>query len=87
MGGGGAALNVPPTTVTVTLPSGQKVERRLNRIDDFLVSLTDADGTPRSFRRDGDSPKVEIHDPLLAEHLSAYVDEVRHRYPPLRLSA
>jgi phosphatidylserine/phosphatidylglycerophosphate/cardiolipin synthase-like enzyme len=30
---------------------------------------------------------LEIHDPLLAEHLSAYVDEVRHRYPPLRLSS
>jgi phosphatidylserine/phosphatidylglycerophosphate/cardiolipin synthase-like enzyme len=30
---------------------------------------------------------LEIHDPLLAEHLSAYVDEVRHRYPRLRLSA
>jgi phosphatidylserine/phosphatidylglycerophosphate/cardiolipin synthase-like enzyme len=28
---------------------------------------------------------LEIHDPELAEHLSAYVDEVRHRYPPVRL--
>jgi phosphatidylserine/phosphatidylglycerophosphate/cardiolipin synthase-like enzyme len=30
---------------------------------------------------------LEIHDALLAENLSVYVDEVRHRYPPLRLSA
>jgi phosphatidylserine/phosphatidylglycerophosphate/cardiolipin synthase-like enzyme len=30
---------------------------------------------------------LEIQDPELAEHLSAYVDEVRHRYPPVRLSA
>jgi phosphatidylserine/phosphatidylglycerophosphate/cardiolipin synthase-like enzyme len=30
---------------------------------------------------------LEIHDPELAEHLSAYVDEVRHRYPPVQLSA
>jgi phosphatidylserine/phosphatidylglycerophosphate/cardiolipin synthase-like enzyme len=29
---------------------------------------------------------LEIQDPLLAENLSVYVDEVRHRYPPLRLS-
>lgn len=28
---------------------------------------------------------LEIHDPALAEHLSAYVDEVRRRYPPVRL--
>ncbi len=23
-----------------------------------------ADGTPRTFRRDGDNPKVEVHDPM-----------------------
>jgi phosphatidylserine/phosphatidylglycerophosphate/cardiolipin synthase-like enzyme len=30
---------------------------------------------------------LEIHDPLLAEHLSAYVDEVRRRYPRVQLPA
>jgi phosphatidylserine/phosphatidylglycerophosphate/cardiolipin synthase-like enzyme len=30
---------------------------------------------------------LEIHDPALAEHLSAYVDEVRHRYPPVQFPA
>jgi phosphatidylserine/phosphatidylglycerophosphate/cardiolipin synthase-like enzyme len=30
---------------------------------------------------------LEIHDPELAEYLSSYVDEVRRRYPPIRLSA
>jgi phosphatidylserine/phosphatidylglycerophosphate/cardiolipin synthase-like enzyme len=30
---------------------------------------------------------LEIHDPALAEQLSAYVDEVRRRYPPVQLSA
>jgi phosphatidylserine/phosphatidylglycerophosphate/cardiolipin synthase-like enzyme len=30
---------------------------------------------------------LEIRDPELAEHLSAYVDEVRRRYPPVQLSA
>jgi phosphatidylserine/phosphatidylglycerophosphate/cardiolipin synthase-like enzyme len=30
---------------------------------------------------------LEIRDPELAEHLSAYVDEVRHRYPRVQLSA
>jgi phosphatidylserine/phosphatidylglycerophosphate/cardiolipin synthase-like enzyme len=30
---------------------------------------------------------LEIHDPELARHLSAFVDEVRHRYPPVPLPA
>jgi len=30
--------------------------------------------------------ELEIHDPVLAEHLSSFVDEVRRRYPPVRLS-
>ena len=72
--------HVPPTTVTVTLPSGEKVEGRLDRIDDFMVGLTEPDGTYRSFRRDGDTPKVEIHDPLLPhrELLPQYTDKEIH---------
>jgi cytochrome c oxidase cbb3-type subunit 3 len=50
--------------VTITLPGGQKVLGRLERIDDFLVTLTQADGTLRTFRRDGDVPKVDVQDPL-----------------------
>jgi mono/diheme cytochrome c family protein len=57
-------VHVSPTRVTVTLPSGEKVEGVLDRLDDFVVSLTTADGTHRSFRTSGDSPKVEVHDPL-----------------------
>jgi cytochrome c oxidase cbb3-type subunit III len=60
----GNSVKVPQTTVTVTLPSGEKVEGRLSRIDDFIVSLTQEDGTGRSFTRDGETPKVEVHDPL-----------------------
>lgn len=65
-GGRLAALMVTlrPTTVTVTLPSGEKIEGELDRLDDFGVSLTQADGAHRSFRTDGDVPKVEVHDPL-----------------------
>jgi cytochrome c oxidase cbb3-type subunit 3 len=62
--GGPAPVQVKPTTVTVTLPSGEKIEGKLDRIDDFVVSLTLADGTRRSFTTNGDTPKVEIHDPL-----------------------
>ena len=69
-GGGGAATTSAPNrrevTVTVTLASGEKVEGRLGRIDDFIVTLTQADGTARSFRRDGDLPRIDIRDPLEA---------------------
>lgn len=62
--GGRGGGQVAAATVTVTLTSGQKIEGRLGRIDDFTVTLTEADGTPRTFARNGDNPKVEIHDPL-----------------------
>jgi len=71
---------VKPTTVTVTLPSGEKVDGALERVDDFMVSLTTADGTRRSFRTSGDTPKVEIHDPLQPhkELLPTYRDKDIH---------
>jgi cytochrome c oxidase cbb3-type subunit 3 len=67
-------------TVVVTLPSGQKYEGRLERIDDFLVTLTQADGTPRSFRRNGDVPKVDVRDPLEPHRnlLPTYTDKDIH---------
>ena len=51
-------------TVTVTLANGQRVEGRLDRIDDFVVTLTPADGVQRTFRRAGAVPQVQITDPL-----------------------
>ena len=63
-GRGAAPSTGKPTTVTVTLASGKKVEGRLGRIDDFIVTLIDSEGTQQTFRRDGDKPKVEVHDPL-----------------------
>jgi cytochrome c oxidase cbb3-type subunit III len=68
------------TTVVVTMPTGQKYEGRLERIDDFMVTLTQADGTPRSFRRNGDVPKVDVRDPLEAHRnlLPVYTDKDIH---------
>jgi cytochrome c oxidase cbb3-type subunit 3 len=72
--------NVPRTTVTVTLASGQKAEGPLVRIDDFIVTLANSDGIQQTFRRDGDQPKVEIHDPLKPHRdlLPAYTDAEIH---------
>ena len=68
-GGGGRAGNsadTKPVTVTVQQPSGESVEGKLIQIDDFIVTLELPDGSTRTFRRDGNVPKVEVHDPLEA---------------------
>jgi mono/diheme cytochrome c family protein len=73
-------VRVPPTTVTVTLAGGKKVEGRLVRIDDFFVALADEDGTQRTFTRNGEVPKVELHDPLKGHRdlLGTYRDKDIH---------
>jgi cytochrome c oxidase cbb3-type subunit III len=78
--GGAGAVNRREVRVTVTTQSGQKVEGRLDRIDDFIVSLTPADGVQRSFTRNGDVPKVEIRDPLEGHRnlLPVYTDKDIH---------
>jgi cytochrome c oxidase cbb3-type subunit 3 len=77
-----AAGAVSPRTVnvTVTLPAGEKVEGRLIRIDDFLVTVGLADGTVRTFPRDEDVPKVEVHDPMKAHRdlMAVYTDKDIH---------
>ena len=77
-GGGGAAQTV--VTATVTEANGQKIEGRLVRLDDFYVVVVLADGTSRSFRRDGDVPKVEVKDPREAHRklLPTYADKDIH---------
>jgi cytochrome c oxidase cbb3-type subunit 3 len=80
-GGRGAAQSAARTaTVTVTQPSGESISGRLVRIDDFLVSVGLDDGTVRTFRRSGDTPKVDVHDPMKAHRdlLTVYTDKDMH---------
>jgi len=74
------AVKASLATVTVTLSSGQKINGRLVRIDDFIVTLADSEGTHLTFRRDGDVPLVEIHDPLRPHRdlLPKYTDKEIH---------
>jgi cytochrome c oxidase cbb3-type subunit III len=67
-------------TVTVTLPSGKSFSGRLDRIDDFSVSLRDSSGDFHSFSREGTAPKVEVHDPLKThtDMLRVYTDADIH---------
>ncbi|MDQ2712457.1 MAG: c-type cytochrome [Acidobacteriota bacterium] len=67
-------------TATLTLPSGETVEGKLFRVDDFLVTLQLADGSQQTFPRTGDSQKLVIHDPLKAHRdlLSQYTNKDIH---------
>jgi mono/diheme cytochrome c family protein len=56
----------PPRTVTVTTADGNSVKGNLTSVDEFAVSLTDEAGNRRSFRRQGDSPRVSVTDPMQA---------------------
>lgn len=75
-GGGGAK----PVRIAVTLPSGQTVEGDQARLDDFTVSIRLADGSVRTFVRQGDVPKLEIKDPLQAHRdlVPTYADRDIH---------
>jgi cytochrome c oxidase cbb3-type subunit 3 len=67
-GGGAAGTATAPSrrtvTVTVTEPSGERINGQLDRLDDFMVVLTTADGRQRSITRRGSVPRVEVHDPM-----------------------
>ncbi len=79
-GGGGRPSDRSVVTATVTFPAGEKVEGRLVRLDDFLVTIAQPDGTMRTIRRNGDEPRVEIRDPLEKhrELLAVYTNANMH---------
>ena len=66
------------STVTVSLPSGEKISGDLEYIDEFDIALRDASGTYFSYPRD--RVKVDIHDPLEAhrELMKKYTDTDVH---------
>ena len=71
-----------PTQVQVTLNSGTTVQGTLKHVDDFMVSLTTAQGEYLSFTRQGTQAvrAVQVQDPL-AQHrqlLSQYTDQDMH---------
>jgi len=78
--GASPASTLRPVMAAVTLPSGERVEGRLVRIDDFSVTIVPADGMPRSFGRHGDVPTVVITDPVKPHRdlLPSYADQEIH---------
>lgn len=69
----------PEANVIVMLPSGQRLEGQLLRIDDFTVTLVAADAAQYTVRRDGRT-KVEVRDPVQAHKdlLRSYSDKDIH---------
>ena len=69
---------LPPTKVTVQLPSGESVSGTLVREDEFNVEFMDAAGWHRSVSRNG--AKVTLDDPLSfhREQLAKYTDDEMH---------
>ena len=64
--GRGAPGTVDPKapTAIVTLASGEKIEGPIVRMDNFLITIKQADGRQRTFPRDAAGTKVEVKDPL-----------------------
>jgi mono/diheme cytochrome c family protein len=78
--GGRGGTGKSAITVTVTPASGKPVAGTLDRVDDFSVSLRDAEGVYHSFTRDGATPNVELRDPLKVhtDLLGKYTDADIH---------
>ena len=64
---GEPSASAPPVQVTVDLP-GDRVKGRLTELDDFIVVLIDDHGNRVTIPRRGDTPKIEVHDPLQWHH-------------------
>jgi hypothetical protein len=78
-GGGPMPPRSRPPTAVITLPSGQKFEGELERVDDFFVAIRTADGARRAFRTT-DGTRVDVKDPLVAhrELLPTFTDPEIH---------
>jgi cytochrome c oxidase cbb3-type subunit III len=80
-GARGTRPSKPPVTmVVVSLASGQQLEGQLVRIDDFVVTLLAADAREFTIRREGQTPKIEVRDPLRQHKdlLRIYTDKDIH---------
>jgi cytochrome c oxidase cbb3-type subunit 3 len=78
-GGGPMPARSRPPTAVVTLPSGQRFEGELERVDDFFVAIRTVDGGRRAFRTT-DGTRVDVKDPLVAhrELLPTFTDAEIH---------
>ena len=80
LSGSGADSQAGQMTVKVTPPSGETASGRLLYISEFAVTLRDSAGERRTYSRSGDTPKVEVTDPLRAhlDLMMKYTDNDIH---------
>jgi len=84
--GGRGAPGVPSMNdrgamrATITVPNGESVTGVLVRLTDFDVTIRDASGATRSWLRDGNTPRIQVTNPLQAhvDLLSKYNDADIH---------
>ena len=62
--GDAAAASRTARRATITLPSGETSTGILVRLTDFDVTIRDDDGRTHSWLRNGNTPKVQVTDPL-----------------------
>ena len=69
-----------PTTVEISMPTGEAMIGSLIAITDFYVTFLDRDGIRRTITRNEDVPKVKLNDPAEAhlDMLVKYTDEALH---------
>ena len=64
----------------VTMPSGERVEGKVEQVDDFTVTLLLANGQRRTIHTFGTAARLELRDPLQPhkEMLPIYTDSDIH---------
>ena len=75
-----APVPAPPITGVVTMPSGERVEGKVEHLDDFTVTLLLANGQRRTIHTFGTAARLELRDPLQPhkEMLPIYTDSDIH---------
>ena len=63
-GAGGAGMEGKVPTARATLPGGERIEGMIVRMDNFLVTVRQQDGSLRTIRRDDPRIKIDITEPL-----------------------
>lgn len=76
----GANSSRRTVTATITLPSGETVQGNLLRVDDFMITVSLADGTQRTFSKNTAGLHVAVNDPLKVHRdmLPQYTDKEIH---------
>jgi cytochrome c oxidase cbb3-type subunit 3 len=78
--GGRGAMEGKVPTATAILPGGERLEGMIVRMDNFLLTVRQQDGTLRTIRRDDPRIKIDIKDPLDVHRqlLGALTDKDMH---------